>query len=150
VSRPDPSGADQIDAEHQATDLAVGGSNRSRTDFNLHRVGQQLQLRAGQRPLGHPSGGKLTKGRWATEQQGDRWRSRIATSASSGGLPQNRRRDYCGRCQAVQEDTSLWSAGSAAKTAARAGPRPTPNRVLGVSRSLPASLGRLAAIWRRG
>jgi hypothetical protein len=24
VSRPDPSGADQIDAEHQATDLAVG------------------------------------------------------------------------------------------------------------------------------
>jgi hypothetical protein len=24
LSRPDPSGADQIDAEHQATDLAVG------------------------------------------------------------------------------------------------------------------------------
>jgi hypothetical protein len=24
VSRPDPSGADQIDAEHQATDLAIG------------------------------------------------------------------------------------------------------------------------------
>jgi hypothetical protein len=30
VSRPDPSGANQIDAEHQATDLAVGGSNPSR------------------------------------------------------------------------------------------------------------------------
>ena len=30
VSRPDPSGADQIDAKHQATDLAVGGSNPSR------------------------------------------------------------------------------------------------------------------------
>src|SRR4029450_4115621 len=30
VSRPDPSGAEQIDAEHQATDLAVGGSNPSR------------------------------------------------------------------------------------------------------------------------
>jgi len=30
VSRPDRSGADQIDAEHQATDLAVGGSNPSR------------------------------------------------------------------------------------------------------------------------
>ena len=30
VSRPDPTGADQIDAEHQATDLAVGGSNPSR------------------------------------------------------------------------------------------------------------------------
>jgi hypothetical protein len=30
VSRPDPSGADQIDAEHQPTDLAVGGSNPSR------------------------------------------------------------------------------------------------------------------------
>jgi hypothetical protein len=30
VSRPDLSGADQIDAEHQATDLAVGGSNPSR------------------------------------------------------------------------------------------------------------------------
>ena len=29
VSRPDRSGADQIDAEHQATDLAVGGSNPS-------------------------------------------------------------------------------------------------------------------------
>jgi hypothetical protein len=30
VSRPDRSGPDQIDAEHQATDLAVGGSNPSR------------------------------------------------------------------------------------------------------------------------
>ena len=30
VSRPDRSGADQIDAERQATDLAVGGSNPSR------------------------------------------------------------------------------------------------------------------------
>jgi hypothetical protein len=30
VSRPDPSGADQINAEHQATDLPVGGSNPSR------------------------------------------------------------------------------------------------------------------------
>jgi hypothetical protein len=30
VSRPDRSGADQIDVEHQATDLAVGGSNPSR------------------------------------------------------------------------------------------------------------------------
>jgi hypothetical protein len=30
VSRPDPTEADQIDAEHQATDLAVGGSNPSR------------------------------------------------------------------------------------------------------------------------
>jgi len=30
VSRSDRSGADQIDAEHQATDLAVGGSNPSR------------------------------------------------------------------------------------------------------------------------
>jgi hypothetical protein len=28
VSRPDPSGADQIDAEHQATDLAVGAARR--------------------------------------------------------------------------------------------------------------------------
>jgi hypothetical protein len=30
VSRPDRSGPDQIDAQHQATDLAVGGSNPSR------------------------------------------------------------------------------------------------------------------------
>ena len=30
VSRPDPSGTDQSDAEHQATDLAVGGANPSR------------------------------------------------------------------------------------------------------------------------
>jgi hypothetical protein len=30
VNRPDPSGPDQTDAEHQATDLAVGGSNPSR------------------------------------------------------------------------------------------------------------------------
>jgi hypothetical protein len=29
LSRPDPSGADQIDVEHQATDLAVWGSNPS-------------------------------------------------------------------------------------------------------------------------
>jgi hypothetical protein len=30
VSSADPPGADQIDVEHQATDLAVGGSNPSR------------------------------------------------------------------------------------------------------------------------
>jgi hypothetical protein len=30
VSRPDRSGADPTDADHQATDLAVGGSNPSR------------------------------------------------------------------------------------------------------------------------
>jgi hypothetical protein len=30
LSRPDPSGADQIDAEHQSTDLAVASSNPSR------------------------------------------------------------------------------------------------------------------------
>jgi hypothetical protein len=30
VSSPDRSGADQSDAEHQSTDLAVGGSNPSR------------------------------------------------------------------------------------------------------------------------
>jgi hypothetical protein len=30
LSRADPSGADQIDVEHQATELAVGGSNPSR------------------------------------------------------------------------------------------------------------------------
>jgi hypothetical protein len=30
LSRPDPSEADQIDAEHQATDLAVPGSLRRR------------------------------------------------------------------------------------------------------------------------
>ena len=30
VSSPDPSGANQADVEHQATDLAVGGSNPSR------------------------------------------------------------------------------------------------------------------------
>jgi hypothetical protein len=29
VSRPDPSGPDQIDAEHQATDLAVGFESQS-------------------------------------------------------------------------------------------------------------------------
>jgi hypothetical protein len=38
VSRLDPSGADQIDAEHQATDLAVGGSNPSRRTCWFHRV----------------------------------------------------------------------------------------------------------------
>jgi hypothetical protein len=44
----------QIDAEHQAADLAVGGSDRSRDRLQLHRVGQRLQLRASQRPLGQP------------------------------------------------------------------------------------------------
>ena len=39
LSRPDPTGADQIDAEHQATDLAVGGSNPSR---RAKRAGQRL------------------------------------------------------------------------------------------------------------
>jgi hypothetical protein len=38
VSRPDQFGADQIDAEHQATDLAVGGSNPSR---RAKRAGQR-------------------------------------------------------------------------------------------------------------
>jgi hypothetical protein len=33
-----------VDADHQPTDLAVGGSNRSRTDSSLHRVGQRLLL----------------------------------------------------------------------------------------------------------
>jgi hypothetical protein len=39
VSRPDRSGADQIDAEHQSTDLAVGGSNPSR---RANAPGQKL------------------------------------------------------------------------------------------------------------
>jgi hypothetical protein len=39
VSRPDPTGADQTDAEHQSTDLAVGGSNPSR---RAKHAGQQL------------------------------------------------------------------------------------------------------------
>jgi hypothetical protein len=39
VSRPDPSAADQIDAEHQATDLAVGSnpSRRASADTALYR-----------------------------------------------------------------------------------------------------------------
>ncbi len=45
VSRPDPSGADQIDAEHQATDLAVGGSNPSR-----RATSRRATKPAGQRP----------------------------------------------------------------------------------------------------
>jgi hypothetical protein len=40
VSRQAPSGADQIDVEHQATDLAVGGSNPSRRA--QHRRVQKL------------------------------------------------------------------------------------------------------------
>src|SRR4029453_11982658 len=35
VGRPDRSGADQIDVEHQATDLAVGGSNPSGAPFGV-------------------------------------------------------------------------------------------------------------------
>ena len=41
-----------------------------------------------------------------------------------GGLPQNRRRDYCGGCQAVQEDTPSGSAGSAAKRSGQGGAAP--------------------------
>jgi hypothetical protein len=48
VSRPDPSGADQIDAEHQATDLAVGGSNPSR------RAKQPAQRCCSKRSSKHP------------------------------------------------------------------------------------------------
>ena len=38
LSSPDRSGADQIDAEHQATDLAVGGSNPSRRAIRVPPV----------------------------------------------------------------------------------------------------------------
>ena len=47
VSRPDPSGADQIDAEHQATDLAVGGSNPSR---RAKCAGQRYYSKGSRRP----------------------------------------------------------------------------------------------------
>jgi len=42
VSREDPSGADQIDAEHQSTDLAVGDSTLAvRTESSLRRWCEQ-------------------------------------------------------------------------------------------------------------
>jgi hypothetical protein len=44
--RRDPTGSDQIDAEHQATDLAVGGSNPSR----------RATITAVQRPITRASG----------------------------------------------------------------------------------------------
>jgi hypothetical protein len=59
VSRPDLSGADQTDAEHQATDLAVGVRIAAGTDASLHQVDQRLRLRAGQRPLGHLRGAAI-------------------------------------------------------------------------------------------
>ena len=60
-----------------------------------------------------------------------------------GGLPPNRRCDYAGGCQAVQEDTSSGSAGSALHDRGQGGPRPTSNRFLFVpTAQLPASSGR--------
>jgi hypothetical protein len=45
VSRPDPSGADQIDAEHQATDLAVGVRfARSGSSFSRPAGSKWLQI----------------------------------------------------------------------------------------------------------
>jgi hypothetical protein len=64
-----------------------------------------------------------------------------------GGLTQNRRRDYCGGCQAMQEDTfPLGSAGAALQARGQGGAAPTPSRILVVYRS-PASL---AAVQRSG
>jgi hypothetical protein len=71
-----------------------------------------------------------------------------------GGLPQNRRRDYCSRCQAVQEGHLPLG---------RPAPPPRPGQG-GAGRGrtlflpacwsstahLPASLGRRAAVWCRG
>jgi hypothetical protein len=51
VSRPDPTGADQTDAEHQSTDLAVGGSNPSR---RAKRAAQRLSSkRSSADPIWH-------------------------------------------------------------------------------------------------
>jgi hypothetical protein len=54
VSRPDPSGADQIDAEHQATDLAVWGvgipAAHELPDGPTHPAGPALSGAAYRRP----------------------------------------------------------------------------------------------------
>jgi hypothetical protein len=70
------------DAQYKTTDLAVGVRIEAGTDASLHRVGQRLR-RAGQRPLGGPSGAGLNRGRWLPGQQGDRSRSHIEPSAFS-------------------------------------------------------------------
>ena len=54
LSSLDPSGADQIDAEHQSTDLAVEGSNLSRR-AQPQRVGEVMSVRA---PRGRQGGSR--------------------------------------------------------------------------------------------
>jgi hypothetical protein len=51
VSRPDPSGADQIDAEHQATELALGFMGPTRTCRSCSGVVDRLGLRLVARDL---------------------------------------------------------------------------------------------------
>jgi hypothetical protein len=61
----------------------LGGSDRSRDRLQLHRVDNDCNYEPANVHWANPSGAKQSRRRWATEQQGDRERSRIATSASS-------------------------------------------------------------------
>jgi hypothetical protein len=75
--------AHRVDVEHQPTDLAVGvriaaWTGSSSTGWDNHCNYEPASVH-----WANPSGAKQSRRRWATEQQGDRERSRIATAASS-------------------------------------------------------------------
>jgi hypothetical protein len=63
VSRPDPTRSDQIDAEHQATDLAVGGSNPAR---RTHASGQRPRVNT---PAALSACGGVLGGSWPAQQR---------------------------------------------------------------------------------
>jgi hypothetical protein len=102
VSRPDRSGADQIDADHQATDLAVGGSNPSRRAHHC----SSAALWQGRSPvslLGHGHGQcnsphRRSRTRRLVECGRTRQRglSRRATPAGAANSPRTRWPDRAG------------------------------------------------------
>ena len=145
VSRPDPSGADQTDAEHQATDLAVGGSNPR----GAHNA-------PGQRPgavcfaclviISVPRGGG-SRSLLAIKKRGNRWWVVVyaAREPLTGRKRQTRDREPAGPAGAAPSGPGEAAGGAGSRSAASpltAGRRPvlaatTGRRPDGIRRRLP-------------
>jgi hypothetical protein len=141
LSRPDPSGTDQTDVEHQATDLAVGGSNPSRRAASPQgcsstSCGRSARARVWETAsTAWTTAATTSRATWVGPPPAKQDRNRRRWLSSNGvtgdGLasrpgrtrrpPPNRHRDYCGRCRPWKRTPTSWSAGSASKRAPRRG-----------------------------
>jgi len=92
LSSLDPSGADQTDAEHQATDLAVGGSSPSRRAASLQGCsstsnGRSARARSGRQPRPR---GQRRQPRAGNVGLDDSRRSKTGTGAAGSEQPGDR------------------------------------------------------------